>query len=187
MKTNGLIKGLGTLFSKENRVKTIVVLGLLGIALILLSELVPVGGGSDTQAAGSVSVDEEEMKRQVEEKLAELIGSIAGVGECKIMVTYESTLQNVYESDTKTTSDSSSSEGGNKDKTTKEENVIILENKDGTREALLKTQLGPQIKGVVIACEGGEDVAVESRIIGVVTTAFQLPTSKVYVTVLENR
>ena len=86
MKTNGLIKGLGTLFSKENRVKTIVVLGLLGIALILLSELVPVGGGSDTQAAGSASVDEEEMKRQVEEKLAELIGSIAGVGECKIMV-----------------------------------------------------------------------------------------------------
>ena len=76
MKTNGLIKGLGTLFSKENRVKTIVVLGLLGIALILLSELVPVGGGSDTQAAGSASVDEEEMKRQVEEKLAELIGSI---------------------------------------------------------------------------------------------------------------
>ena len=65
MKTNGLIKGLGTLFSKENRVKTIVVLGLLGIALILLSELVPVGGGSDTQAAGSASADEEDVyKRQ---------------------------------------------------------------------------------------------------------------------------
>lgn len=187
MKTNGLVKGLGALFNKENRVKTIVVLGVLGIALILLSEFLPLGGGSKQQTASTASTDELEIKRQVEEKLAELIGSIAGVGECKIMVTYESTVQNVYESDTKTTSDSSTSEGGNKDKTTQEESVIILENKDGSKEALLKTQLEPKIKGVVIACEGGEDVAVESRIIGVVTTAFQLPTNKVFVTVLENR
>lgn len=187
MKMNGLLKIFEALFSKKNRVKTVVILGITGIVLILLSEFLPYSTAAQQKPSDTSSAGEAQAKQQIEEKLAELIGSIAGVGECKIMVTYESTVQNVYESDTKKTSDSSASEGGNKDKTTQEENVIIIENKDGSKEALLKTQLEPTIKGVVIACEGGEEVAVESRIIGVVTTAFQLPTSKVFVTVLENR
>lgn len=187
MKTNGILKTLSSAFSKENRVKTIIILGVLGMIFILLSEWFPFSGGEGTASSPTANETEEVTKKQIEDRLTELLSGIVGVGKCQVMVTFEQSAENVYENNRKQSSDSSSADGRTGEKTTDEQSVIIVENKDGSKEALLKTKIEPKIKGVVIACEGGEDVTVESRIIGVVTTAFQLPTNQVYVTVLENR
>ena len=67
-----------------------------------------------------------------------------------------------------------------------ERNVILVQGSNGTREALLKTTIEPKVKGVVIVCQGGENIEVEKRVIDAVTTALDISSSKICVAKLSD-
>lgn len=50
------------------------------------------------------------------------------------------------------------------------------------RQALVETAREPEIKGVAIVCEGGDDVAVIKRITDVVSVVLGIPTNRICVT-----
>ena len=61
-----------------------------------------------------------------------------------------------------------------------ESKIVILE-QNGTSKALIETKIEPQIKGVVVVCEGGDSAVVKERIVEAVTTVLGIKSNQVCV------
>ena len=164
------------LLSKEYRPKVIVLLGIVGMALILISQLVDTGLGPDGPSregppavVGSAELETREYIRQLEERLQNLISQIEGVGRNKVMVTLESGVEYVYAQEQRRGAESV------------EQRFILVETEFGRREALVLTRLPPRVQGVVIVCEGAHDPVVRQKLISVVTTALGIASTRVSV------
>lgn len=173
----------GLLSDKDKRVRLIVALGILGMALIFFSTLSN-PRQEPQQAMAEASLDEYAVS--VEGKLYDIISEVRGVGRLKIMVTIESGTEYVYAQAKRVTTDksqdlNSEASGRIQQKENIEQSYVMVENQNGRKEALIETQLQPKIQGVVIICEGADDPRVEQRIINVVTTALNIPSTKVCV------
>jgi stage III sporulation protein AG len=179
MKTIELPKKVRDFFTGKNRIRLIVILGMCGMLLIMLSEILPSDKTEEVQSdetAQSTSDETEIYKAQTEKELTELLSQINGVGECTVMVTVEGTTEYVYaENLTKyiDENETSSSE--------KYENEIVMVEKEGEKQALVKKIIKPQINGVAVVCEGGGDIKINERIIRTVATALGISSSKIIV------
>lgn len=187
MNLEGMKERLSPLLQGDNKTKLILFAGILGMALILLSSFVE----KDPAAAASGGEwTSEQYQAMLEQRLLETVSSVEGVGKAKVMITLESGVEYVYAQAEKKNTDSTKDYDGTdpkrvqqKDQT--EQSYILVDNGSGKREALLKTEVQPKVKGVVVVCEGAGNVVVEQRVLNVVTTSLDIPSSKVCVTKLK--
>lgn len=187
-KLTGMFKGL---ISGEKRIRLIVALGLIGMALILLSQLLSGGQSGRQQEVDSSSARfvSEEYISEMEAKLTELVTGIEGVGRAKVMVTLENGVEYVYaqeeKRDTDITRETADGEatavsGRVYEKENIEQKYILIE-QNGEKQPLVTTEKQPRIQGVVIVCDGADDVRVERDLINVVTTALNVSSNRVCV------
>ena len=165
--------------------KAIVAIGIVGMALILLSQFLPPKQQSQEPDALTAQFTSAEYAADIERRLGDLIGSMQGVGNATVLVTLESGAENVYAQQEKRNTDQTSENGATEtSRTFRKENVeqsYILIEQNGERQALVKTQLQPRVQGVVVACQGADNPRVEQSVIHVVTTALNIPTTRVCV------
>ena len=83
---------------KFDKKKIIIAIGFIGIALILLSEVVPQESSKSQNT--DAQTDYSEYVSSLEEKTADLISSIDGVGRCKVMITLEQSDENIFAKNT---------------------------------------------------------------------------------------
>ncbi len=146
---------LKALLEGDKKVKVIVLIGIIGILLILLSECVPKTTQKKSPEGGNAAeVSIADYEKALEDKVGALVGSIAGVGNARVMVTLESGAQNVYATEEKKNTDTTKDYNGDdpkrvQQKENSEQKYIIVDTPDG-KQALLKTQVQPQVKGVVV-------------------------------------
>ena len=177
------------LFQSDKKIKIIFFVGIIGIVLIFVSSLFSTG--KKEAAAKTDTFDSEQYINKLEERVLDMVTGISGVGSAKVMITLESTTEYVYENERKenidTTKDYADGETKKEqEKNNYEQNVILVQGSNGTREALLKTTIEPKVKGVVIVCQGGENIEVEKRVIDAVTTALDISSSKICVAKLSD-
>ena len=171
------------------RVKLIVALGVIGIALILLSDILPEGKKS-VEPVQTEQTDFYAVADALEERLTGIISGIEGVGKAKVLVMLESGVRYVYAQETKTSSDSSSDGGAGQEQKTRssgsaEEKYIFVEDENGRRRALLITTVEPVVKGVVIICEGADSAKVKLRVMNAVTVALGISSARVSIEKME--
>lgn len=178
-----ILKRLKTIFSDDKKIKIIVFIGLLGMALILLSSLTPkdrnnknINVAESRDEIVSSDIELEQYTKDMENKLKVLLESISGVGEAEVMINILSTKEYVYADEEK----SNLTRDSEKYSEQKESKHIIIES-NGKKEALLKKINNPQISGIVVVCEGGDNSVVRENVYKSVSVAFDLPTSKIYV------
>ena len=180
------LKKLTALFmDPKRRVWGVMALGICGMLLIFLSR----GSGEkpkapETKAEAAFAADEYVQK--LEERLLELVGEIEGVGNVKIMITLQNSGEYVFAQEEKRNTDKQTEPAVTQAaRTSEKENVerkyVLVENDDGRRQALVKTQLEPSVQGVVIVCGGADDICVQYRVVNVVTTALNIPSTRVCV------
>lgn len=167
-------------FSGKNKTKLLIIIGIAGMILILLSELIP-GKDTKTQTRENQSTATEDnetdlYKQQIQNELTELLKKIKGVGDCKVMVTIEGTTEYVYAENISRYNDTD-----NERTSDKYENNIVFTEKDGEKQALVRKIIKPKINGVLIVCEGGGNIQVNERVIKAVSTALDLSSSKICV------
>lgn len=176
---------LHKIFRQENRRKLLLLIGVVVIALIGLSVLLPSDKGKAPQTAVLSDADTETAR--YEEKLCErvrtIVSQIEGVGDVHVSVTLDSGIEYVYAKEEKQDTDTRG--GTDATVTTRassEEKVIIVEDANGRKTALLRKTLLPAVRGVVVVCEGGGDPLVVSAVTEAVKTALGINTSQVCVT-----
>ena len=159
MKTD-VVKCVTAFLKSKNGVRLIVLLGVVGVVLILLSSVLPKQRNTTPTTAKQTA---EEYTAALEERLTMMVSRIDGVGRCRVMVTLENGVKYVYASEEKTGRDHKL-QGDTESQTDDSETSVILVQTDEGYEGLLVTELQPTVKGVVVVCEGGGDVAVQTRV-----------------------
>lgn len=166
---------------KNNKMKVIVVIGLVGILLIMLSEFLPSSSNKEKKEEPSASKSQQtsivSYKQQTEEDLQSIISKIEGAGQCSVMVTFETSAENVY-------AYNSSSEFGEKSEK-REYNYIIIEDEKNEKPIVVK-EIQPKVKGVIIVCEGGDNGKVREAIINSVTSVFGIASNKISINKMAN-
>lgn len=185
-------KGFVSRFLKSDKVlKTIVFMGLAGIALIFISSMF--SPSSDDKAAAEEEIVQSsdtlsQYRQDLCDELGNMIASIEGVGKTKIMLTMEQTVQNVYASDEDiqqkdSTQKNDSTESADKQNSEKKSYIIVRQS-DGSEKALTVTQIMPTVKGVLVVCEGGENALVRQRVTEAVSAILDISSAHICVTKL---
>lgn len=168
-------------FKSDKKTKLFVLLGLAGILLIFLSSFFETDNENKNSSVKPaepdiVSEDTNSYKKQLEKELTDMLRSISGVGDVRVMVTIEGTTEYVYAEEITQDSDTSSE----KTSESHENHVVIIEN-NGNKEALVKKIIKPQVSGVVVVCGGGDNVYVKEQVYSAVSTVLNISTSRICV------
>ena len=171
------------LSDEKIRNRLLISVGLLGLLLIFLSEL----GGSENPKVASMSqtVENEAYIQSMEDKLGKLVEQVSGAGNCHVMVTLEQGTQYVFASESKKVIDETQSRDGNENskvqqKDNSESRIVVLE-ENGVSRPLVETSKEPQVKGVVVVCEGGSSSIIRERVTEVLTTVLGIGSHQVCV------
>lgn len=167
--------------NSQNRVRLLVAVGLLGMGLILCSELL--AGEEPKKSEPAMKQPEQQnaqqSEQQLQQRLEEIISQIDGVGECSVMLTFEESERSVYavedsvsqEQDRQTNSGSSSSQ----------KRLVLVENGEGGNQPVLEKKVRPQVNGVVVVCQGAKSMTVCQQVTEAVTTVLGIRSTQVCV------
>ena len=184
---NGDLLKRVTAFIRKKKQIIILAIGFFGMAMIFVSgfisdkeeENVP-----EQEAAAPMTADD--YRKQLEQELSEIISRIDGVGEVSILITMDTSTEDVYVVEKKTeekTGYSSSSDSGESDGEYREENkYVTVKRKDGSEDAVLQKQIMPKIRGVLVVCDGGGNNVIKEKIAQAVSNVLNISVGKVFVT-----
>ncbi|MEG2074659.1 MAG: hypothetical protein RRY54_07810 [Angelakisella sp.] len=169
---------------KDGQQNFIFIAGLVGILLIAFAQFPSMSRKSSAvppQSASEIGYEE-----KLETRLEDILGSIAGVGRVSVMVTLESGYGYEYAKENKIGSDKFSdvkSEDGAKtqEKSTSEESYVMLEAQGGEKKPLITKELSPQIKGVVVVCEGGGNPIIINSVTETIKVAVNISSTQISV------
>lgn len=164
------------LSAAPDRIRRLLILaGVIGVALIALSEFLPKGEDPPPDplpSTAEVTVTAQQVEQSMERRIGDLLSAVEGVGRCRVMVTLDSDSRSVYAADTTTSV--------NGEHTTSGENVLTVDTDTGP-VGLLLTRIQPTVKGVVVVCDGGSDPVICQRVAQIITTAFHISDRRVCV------
>ena len=154
--------------------KLIVFLGISGIAVIFLSDIL--WGKENTAEKNVTEISSESgyaaYVSETEARLADMLEKIDGVGKAEVMMTVSGTEEYIYAEEEK------SDTGG--DRVSRENKYVVIGGNSG-KEALLRKIENPEISGVVVVCEGGDSNIVKEKVINAVSAEFYISTNKIFV------
>jgi stage III sporulation protein AG len=166
--------------------KVVFILGILGIALLFLSSLFSGSGHSSartTQTASSAaasSVSDDAYAQTLEQELTSIIGQIQGAGKPHILVTLEEGETEVYAQGEKHAAQQQQGSSG-QNTNSQETSCIIVKDADGSEHALTVTRRRPKVQGVVVACPGASQPAVQQAVLDAVSAAAGISSARICV------
>lgn len=136
---------------EKRRVQLLAAAGMAGLLLLAVSEWLP----AETAAAQSAAETQDaDYAAQLEQQMAELLGTVEGAGTVRVMVTVSHREKTVYAADTESRADGSAASTP----------VLV----SGNTAGLVETVYAPEVLGVAVVCTGGDDPAVQASITALV-------------------
>ena len=166
---NEIASNLNEKFSGNNKLKIIVIIGIIGIGLILFSELISTTPKTTSKPAQGLNTDTNAYKVETEAELVKILSQIQGVGEVKVMLTIEGSTEFIFAEEINSKREDSSDK-----KSEDYQNKYVIVDNGATKEALVKKVLKPKINGVIVVCEGGNIPIVCEKIYKAVSTVLGL-------------
>lgn len=169
------------LIKTEAGKKIAILIGILLMALIFLSSFLE--RESKPQApTPAESLTMEAYVSDLELRVSELLSKIKGVGDTEVMITLESGAEYIYQSEQRqATGERNGGSGDQQRSKEKQENIVMVEDEAGKKQALIRTERTPTVQGIVVVCDGGGDLSIQAKIIDVLTSAFSIPSHRVSV------
>lgn len=151
---------------EDKRPKILLFVGLALMALIFLSGL---GANTEKTQTEENSSQPYLYAEETEKKLENIISAIDGAGRCKVMVTVDTSEENIYATDINDV---------------KSEYVVIKTNSN--EGGLLLKIIQPKIRGVAVVCDGGDSYITVNNITEAVCSVLGISSTKVSVTKMQN-
>lgn len=158
----------GGIFKDQKSMIILIALAAVGILLLVLP-------GNLTTAKKSDSDEERLMEYtlSLEEKIAELCSRVNGVSNVSVSVYFDTGFETVYAYDEES---KATSNGINSEK----KYVTIGSGNDETMVTVVERM--PNICGIAIVCTGGGDKMIRLELISLISSAYGVPSNKIYVT-----
>lgn len=177
---------LAEFITKAGQQNVIFIAGLAGILLIAFAQLPSMKRAEQAELPLQAVAKEAGYDEKLEQRLEEILGSISGVGRVNVMVTLESGTGYEYAKENKALTDKYSdikaeTEQKTQEKSTTEESYVMLDGGSGAEKPLITKELSPQIKGVVVVCEGGGNPVTVNSVIETVKVAVNISSTQISV------
>ena len=156
---------------KYVKTKKNLLLPIVSILVIVMIIISSVTSKSDKQEPETTT--SQNMQTETQVMLEELISGIKGVGNVKVMITYKSSGEYVYAENSKSET--------NGDRQSSNSEIVLYESQDGNDEGLIVSVKNPDISGVAIICDGGNNVKIKAEITELITKLFGIGADRVYV------
>lgn len=174
--------------SDKGKRNLIVAIGMLGIFLIFISNFISFNGKSSTEVeeepASNLSADT--YKSALEQELTSIVSCIDGVGEVRILITMESSTEDVYAIERSIDDQSESTADESRETAavqySEEDTYVKVKNQDGSESLVRLKQVMPKIRGVLVVCGGGGNSSVREKVTQAVSGVLNISSGKVYVT-----
>ena len=172
---------------KWNKNQWIIIL-LVGVLLIVLA--IPTKEREEEEPPITVHETEKgnskEYEKTVERRLEQTLREVDGVGEVKVMVTFQSSSEKVIEKDREKNSQvvaESDKQGGKREtKEVRSSEATVYQNEAGGEETpYVIKEVNPKVEGIVVIAEGGENAAVVKNITEAIQALFDVDTHKIKV------
>lgn len=165
------------------------ILMLVGILLLVIA--MPVSDkGQGEEKEREVNVQEESetfadasYTGQLERRLEESLMQVDGVGQVSVMITLSSSSEKVVEKDREISSDSTNDPSGNSSasSSTSSSETSVYSGSSGDETPYVKKEMSPEIEGVLVIAEGGDNAVVIENITEAVQALFGVDTHKIKV------
>ncbi len=137
---------LKSMFLSEKARNLIIIIGITAVALIFLTTVFDNG-----EKADSDNLSTEEYHNVLSSEILNMVTSVEGAGQAKVLLTLENSYEYIYLDDGKT----------------------------------LQKINEPTVRGVVVACSGADSALVRADITQLLTTALNIPSTKVCISKLK--
>ena len=157
---------------------------LVGILLIVIAMPVKKTKTKDVPVeAGTENSYEDEYEEAVERKLEEVLREVEGVGNVKVMVTFQSSSEKIIEKENSQTVTESDKQGGKREtKEAQDSETTVYDSASGGEQTPYVTkEVNPKVEGVVVIAEGGGNAVVIKNITEAIQALFDVDTHKIKV------
>lgn len=161
--------------------KIILFLGIAGMVLILLSSFTTEKKNTDASLSTETGITAEEYKTDLEESITEIVESITGSSNIKVVITLESGIKYSYADINEGVSANKTEDNYESVSKETKQSYITVKSSDGSERALLVTTEMPEVRGVAIVCKGGDDAVINEKIEKAVTAALNITSKRVYI------
>ncbi len=184
-------------FKRFGLSKLVVVLGIGILILLFLSEIMNgLGGSSSTKSTGSSkskSTQNNQNNEQTDEyigalenRLKQVLMKVEDIGQVEVMITVKSSKESVVlkdenSEDAKTEEEDSAGGSRKNSSTTKKDETVFQQSESGVSSPYVVKELEPQIEGILIIADGGNNEVVKSEIVAAVQVLFDVPAHKIKV------
>ncbi|MEE1161580.1 MAG: hypothetical protein U0K70_05930 [Acutalibacteraceae bacterium] len=172
---------INNVIEKIKNPKILVAAGLVGIALICLSSFIGGGEKKESKAQCGETLTAEEYKAELQESIGEIVKSITGSDNLKVVITLESGIKYSYADISEGISENKTASNSESTSSELKQSYITVKTADGGEQALLVTTEMPEVRGVAIVCEGGDDEIINEKIQNAVTAALNITSKRVYI------
>jgi|SRR5690625_603149 len=185
--------------TENNKRRYMVIIGLVGILIILFSNMFTVNKNNASQPPIETHYpkDAEEIEEvslittvtdiesSYEKDLQAMLNQVLQLSEVEVMINIDSTNVNVYEKDLivgMQTTEETDQSGGQRhvEDETRESKLVYLRQGDQEVPLLVQTKK-PQVRGVLIVAKGAENATTKKSIIDAVSKVLDVPTYRISV------
>lgn len=180
---------------KEIGLPKLLTLVAAGVLLLILSvpDFLSLKGdtqsGSDTKGTAVVEHRTDETSvyvENMEQKLETALRKVKGIGDVDVMLTVKSSKERVAlkdDTDSQTSNSETDSGGGTRVETSidKSEQTVMSQAGGGGNTPYVVKELEPELEGVLVIAEGGNDARIISEINSAVQVLFDVPAHKIKV------
>lgn len=182
-------KEIGASLEKLKKKDNLFILILVGILLMVIT--IPVdkkeGKKEEDVIVESTSTDQgTDSIEKMEQRLEKILGKIEGVGKVSVMITLKSSGEKIVEKDLESSGNSTEeadSQGGTRKTTdsSKKEETVFYSSESGSNEPYVIKEMEPEIEGVLVIAEGGDNPSVEKNISDAILALFSIDAHKIKV------
>lgn len=181
---NDTLKNFTLNFSKYFKNKKgfgiIIALGIIGILLIGASEWFA-NDEIKSSKSSSQELSVNQYIKMLEEKTEKMLLSVEGAGKCKIMITAATSAAQQYAVDESISNDNEKSSQENRDKSENQTQIVMIEGENGRKQALVVKVIEPEIRGVLVLCEGADNPTINEKVTQAVKTVLGVTSNKICV------
>ncbi len=172
--------------SGKNQLLLIFLVGLLLLVIAFPSSQKSSGTEMSVQkesSSKSTQTSLENYEEYLEKRLATALESVEGVGRTEIVITLKSSGQKIVEKDqtsSRQTDSNTEGESANTSETRSSDGTSIYERQsDGTQIPYVSKELTPEIAGVLVVADGGDNAVVVQNITEAIRALFGVEAHKI--------
>lgn len=176
-----------SLFSKKSHLLLVLLSGLLLVVIAIPTDPTESTQLKSEEYSQEIEYEEIELTaygEYLEKRIANALENVEGVGKTEVVITLASSGQKIVEKDQQSSSQNTSEEdssGGTRSVEDKnsERTSIYTQEADGTQTPYVSEEMMPEIKGVVVIAEGGDNAVVVQNITEAIQALFGVEAHKI--------